>query len=345
MNIKNLVLVLFFIILIIFSCDSNNSVEPEAEEITPIYVTVAGHIESGSYYAEPNIYAEYREKLLDFIAILQDYDIPFNLQIAYPFLKGAKDCETSDMMEETENTNLVDYLAKYCNVEIDAHKGGGWEGEGDDNYADVRYIGGLVTDEITETVGGVIWNSQDQYERFGNGETGELYPFFIWYPEILTLGVHFDHHNSDFSNDDLTSGIWKPKRFDDEFLIHDEDASMVYVGPGMSCTDWFDNQYGDYPPMETSANYIELLAEYLTNDKIPADKMYTVTMSVPQSIIFFEDEHYKLTDQFDAIAQLVEQGKVIYTTYTEVVDIWQNQYNSEPNIFTFDNIDPEDYQK
>ncbi len=332
---------LFSAVLLLF-CQKDNSVEPESSNTTPIYVTVAGHIEDGEYYAVCEKYPEFRQKLLDFADLIKSYGIPFNLQIDYEFFVGANNCETPDMMVKTANTNVIDYLAKHYDFEIDPHKGGGFE-EGQDNYADVRYVGGQVTSLITETAGGIVWNEQAQYERFDSGESGWQYPDFTWYPKILSLGVHFDHHNSDFSNDDLTSGIWKPKGFDDEFLIHDESARMIYVGPGMSCTDWFGNRKNEYPPMDTSADYVELMVNYLEQKKIPEDKMYTVTLSVPQSVIFDKAEHYKLTAQFDQLESLVKKNKVIYVTYTEVVRLWQEKYDSEPNIFTFDQIDDSDY--
>ncbi len=311
--------------------------------ITPIYVTVAGHIEDGEYYAVPEIYPQYRAKLLDFADLIQSYDIPFNLQVDYEFFMGAHNCETAAMKAETENTNVIDYLAKYCNFEIDAHQGGGWE-EGAENYADVRRLGEMVTSKITETAGGVVWNWQPQYERFSNGEQGLQYPDFTWSPEILTLGVHYLHHESDFSKDDLTSGVWKPRGFDDQFLIHDETASMVYIGPGMSCTDWFNGEDGEYPPMETSADYVERMVNALDNQEIPRGKIYTVTFSVPQKVIFNADHHSKLTDQFDRLVDLAAAGKVVYATYTQVLQIWQNAYNSAPHIFTYENLDPEGYQ-
>ena len=213
-------------ILVIISCSKDKSTNPDDSQITPVYVTVAGHIEDGQYYAEPNIYPEYRDKLIAFAELIKSYNIPFNLQIDYEFFMGANNCETEEMMAETGGTNVIDYLAENYDFEIDPHQGGGWE-EGQENYADVRFLGGMVTDHITDTAGGVVWNLQEQYERFDNGESGWQYPDFTWFPQILTLGVHSNHHNGDFSNDDLTSGIWKPQGFDNKFLIHDENASMI----------------------------------------------------------------------------------------------------------------------
>ncbi|MBD3191697.1 MAG: hypothetical protein GF308_13700 [Candidatus Heimdallarchaeota archaeon] len=307
---------------------------------TPVYVTLAGHIEDGEYYSVCKFYPQYRNMLLEFAELLKSYYVPFNLQIDYAFFEGAASCETPAMQEETNGTNTIDYLAKYCNFEIDPHQGGGWEEPGENNYADVRYLGGEVTTEITETAGGVVWDQEEQFTRFNEGESGYLHPEFTWYPEILTMGVHTNHHLGDFSLDDLTAGIWKPKGFGDDFFTHDEEASMVYIGPGGHHSDWFGNREW---PFDSVANYVEVLVDYLEEGKIPRGKMYTVTLAVPQKIIFNETNHVKLTDQLDQLAPLVEEGKVIYEPYSRIVEIWHEEFKAEPNVFTFDEINTSDY--
>jgi hypothetical protein len=313
-------------------------INKKASTITPVYVTIAGHIEDGKYYAECDTYPDFRELLLAFAELIESYEIPFNLQIDYEFFMGSLNCETPAMQEKTNDTNVIDYLAKNYHWEIDPHQGGGWEDE-PENYADVRYLGEQVTAEITDTAGGIVWDEVEQYERFNYGEQGELYPEFTWHPDILTLGVHTNHHKGNFSLDDLTSGVWRPKGFGDDFLTHDESSSMVYVGPGMSCTDWFGNRIDEYPPLNTTAEYVEILVEELENEQIPRGKMYTATIAVPQTIIFNESLHFKLTEQLDRLTTLALEGKVIFETYTGIVEIWKEHYNSQENIFAYDELE------
>jgi hypothetical protein len=303
---------------------------------TPIYVTIAGHVENGDYYSNENVYPNYRKKLLDFADLIRSYNLPFNLQIDYNFFLGALTCETTKMQEITNNTNIIDYLARWYNFEIDPHKDGGWEEE-TQLYADVRYIGGQITSEISENVGGIVWNQEEQFTRLANGEQGELYPDFTWYPEILTLGVHSAHHLGYFSNDDSTSGIWKPKGFGDDFHIHDESASMIYVGPGYTKSSWSEEPDVNQT-IESAIDYIEVLAENLEKGEIKSNKMYTVSFPIPQKIIFNQSLHYLMTERLDRLVDLMNEGKVICETYSRIVEIWQEDYNSEPNIFTVDEL-------
>jgi len=174
----------------------------------PVYVTIAGHIEDEAAYAQCNTYSSYREKLLTFAETFASTGASFNLQIEYEFFLGVTRCETEAMKSETNGCNVIDYLATHYSFEIDPHQEGGVE-EGQDNYADVRFLGGTITDSISENVGGLVWDDPQQFARLAQGESGLIYTDSTWYPEVLTLAVSGDHHYGDFSRDDIASGIWK----------------------------------------------------------------------------------------------------------------------------------------
>ena len=81
-------------LLAIISTTLYISCEPPPVEPTPIYVTVAGHIEDGRYYADCERYPEYRDQLLEFAELIASHGIPFNLQIDYELFQGASRCES-----------------------------------------------------------------------------------------------------------------------------------------------------------------------------------------------------------------------------------------------------------
>ncbi len=313
--------------------DSEQMTVSSEEEVTPVYVVWAGHIENGDHYAVCDIYDRHESGLLEFARFIDSYGLPFNMQIDYKLFEGALNCDG-------EEDNVINTIATEYGFEIDPHKGGGFEDGLEQNYADVRYIGGQITSGITEIVGGIIWNDQGQYLRLNEGEAGVLNPDFVWEPEILTLGVHFKHHNGDFSLDDLTSGIWIPRGFEDQFWEHDEDGTMVYVAPGMQHSNWFDNRQCYF---DSSADYVEVLAEYIGEGRLPAGKMYTNTIAIPQKVIFDPEMYSYVEDQIKQLQPLVDQGKVKYVSYTELVEIWRSEYNSEPNMVLFEEISAKDY--
>lgn len=313
---------------------------PQAEAgPTVVYVTLAGHIEDGVGYGKCDGYPKYRGQLLKFAEGIYARGLPFNMQIERTFFMGANDCETDQLKATTDGLNAIDYLVRRYGFEIDAHREGGWEEEGY-NYADVRYLGGLLTSAMSDVVGGFVWQDGEQIARLNAGETGELYPEFVWDAKILSLAVGTAHHNGNFSQDDTTSGIWQPKGGNDDFLQHDEAEKLIYVGPGLQHSDW--NQKNKCT-FHHGGEYAALLLKYLAEGRIPTGKIYTTTIAIPQSVILKGENLDVLNGMLDQIAPLVAKGEVVFATYSQVVDIWKTKFNSEPNIFTFDQIDPQDY--
>ena len=317
--------------------ESDGDIEPAPGVV---FVTVAGHLEDNPVYASCEAYPSFRNQLLTFADSIASSGIAFNLQIEYEFLSGARNCETTDMQETTDGLNVVDYLATHHGFEIDAHQEGGWE-EGRDNYADVRHLAGLVTPTgVSEVVGGFKWDDPAQIATLATGEEGWLFPDFTWHPEVLTLAVGYEHHLGDFDDDDLTSGVWFPAGGDGEFLTHDADGHLAYVGPGLHHQNWSGGRNCFFA---SALDYIEVLLDYMERGEIESDRIYTVSIPLPQSMMLQRENHATVLERFEELEPLVEAGLVRYATYSEVVEIWREDYGSQPNIFTFDNIDPADY--
>lgn len=313
--------------------DTTNEVEIDSVSIPPIYVTVAGHIEDVPVYANCDAYPDFREKLLLFSETFSQTGAAFNLQIEYEFFLGVSRCETDAMQTSTNGLNIIDYLATHYGFEIDPHQEGGTE-EGADNYADIRYLGGTLTSNISENVGGLVWNNPPQFKALNRGEAGWIYPDYTWHPEVLTLAVSRDHHQGDFSKDDIASGIWIPKGPNKNFWVHDSGGQMVYIGPGEH-EDW-----GRDSEFLSTPEFVQALSDQLAQGTLDRNKIYTVTLPVPQRIIFNADQHEKLLALLDQLAPLIESGQARYVTYSQVVEIWRTEYGAEPNIFFREGIEP-----
>lgn len=161
--------------------ESMSTPKTEEASLPPVYVTVAVHIEDVPIYTNCDVYPTYRQKLLLFADKIVRTGAAINLQIEYEFFLGASQCETEAMKANTNGQNVIAYLASHHGFEIDPHQEGGWE-EGEDNYADIRFLGEKVTPSISENVGGLVWDDPDQFARLSQGETGRIYPDFIWHP-------------------------------------------------------------------------------------------------------------------------------------------------------------------
>lgn len=200
--------------------------------IPAVYVTVALHIEDTPVYANCQAYPDFRQKLLQFAKTMAPYGAAINLQTDYEFLMGASRCETPTLRAATNGQNVLDYLASRYGYEVDAHQEGGWDIEGQDNYADIRYLAGQLTAATSENVGGLVWDDPAQWATLTQGERGLQYPDFTWTPRALTLAVGARHHLGDFSADDYASGVWRPKGAGQDFWVHDPQGPLVYIGPG-----------------------------------------------------------------------------------------------------------------
>ena len=329
-----MILVICLSALILTACSPVEHPPPaENSTVPPVYVTVAGHIEDTPIYTDCKAYPGFREKLLSFAETISKTGAAVNLQIDYEFLVGVSQCETDAMRENTDGQNVIEYLLEHYGFEIDPHQEGGWE-EGRDNYADIRYLGGDLTPSISDNVGGLVWDSPQQFGRLSTGETGRIYTDFTWHPEILTLAVSHQHHQGDFSRDDVASGIWMPKGANDNFWAHDPEGHMAYVGPGEH-TNWNDDR-----PYQTTPEFVNKLAEHLEDGLIDRDRMYTASIAVPQSVIFDAGEHQKLLDLLEQLEPLMESGQARYVTYSQAVDIWRTEYGSQPGIFFQEGVQP-----
>ena len=306
---------------------------------TPVYVTLVGHIEDTKSYADCKVYTEKRKALLSFAQLVSGYGLAFNLQVSYEWLIGTRDCESDTLKANTNGLNLLDYLAATYGVEVDAHKEGAYENASEmaDNYADVRDLGGQVTTAISETVGGIQWNNATQWQQLNAGWAGWINPGFVWKPEVLTLGVHTDHHNGKFDEDDLTSGVWIPKGGDGEFYTHDAAGRMVYVGPGHQHSNW--NNKPCKFPFESGVSYLKAVATLLQQGKLPTGKLYTTSIAVPQSQMLTSANHAVVSALLDPLKPLLADGRAVSKTYSAIAAIWKTQYQSNPNILRISDVD------
>lgn len=316
--------------------ETTTEIQPETLPKSKIYLTIMGHIENSKIYTDCLAYPNFRQKLLNFAKVLNNSGYTMNLQISYEFFEGTLNCETTEMKLDTKGTNIIDFLANEYNFEIDAHHEGGWDWDGDENYADTKYIGNLLTSEISEVVGGVVWDNREQFTQLTKGEPGKKYPNFIWQPKIITAAVNHIHHLGNFSKDDPNSGVWIPAGIDEKFTSHDSKGKLIYVGSGphTGC----DEKKG--AAFEDRMDYPKVLLNYI-NQGIISNQLLTVTIPLPQNIIFGDIQ--EIEDLIKELAQFKENTQVKIVTYSEVVEDWQKDYNSEPQIFFFEDIEKKDY--
>jgi hypothetical protein len=311
--------------------------------LTPIYVTLVGHVEDHeSLWICPQ-WTQTRDGLLSWANVLEPYTTTFNLQIDYPFMAAMNDCELPEMRAETGGMNVLKYLESEYGWEFDPHQEGGYEGvdETPDDYADIHWILSRLVDHPTDTVGGFIWNDQDQLDQYESGYTTSRIHSNTWTPDLLTMAVHYDHHLSDFSQDNNTSGMWHPSGSTEEaFNTHDASRRLPYIGTGLQHSNWSGSGRCDF---HHSIEYAGAVSNMIERGDLASDQIYTATMAFPSSVMLNEEKYERAIEILEDGQALVNEGRIQIASYTDVHAIWQSEYDSEPNILSYDQIDPEEY--
>jgi hypothetical protein len=76
---------------------------------------------------------------------------------------------------------------------------------------------------------------------------------------------------------------------------------------------------------------------------LASDQIYTATMAFPSSVMLNEEKDQRAIEILEDGQALVNEGRIQIASYTEVRSIWQIEYDAEPSILSYDQIDPEEY--
>lgn len=161
----------------------------------------------------------------------------------------------------------------------------------------------------------------------------------IWKPEILSLAVGQAHHNGNFEDDDMSSGLWRPSGAGEDFYVA-SDSGVPYVGPGLQHADWS----GKCPDgFRGPADYGKALLSLVDDGSLPAG-LYTAGLAIPQSAIKADptapNSRFQQALAFiDAVNALQKNdSRVIWSTYNQVVATWQDNFDAAPQRAGYEQI-------
>ena len=283
--------------------------------VPPIYVSIVSHNEEPSPNGYPDFTVDtaafwrHRTAVLAFAEMLHQEGVKYNYQSDWNFLLAATLFDTGTT--STNGKNFLKYLEEDLGFEVDPHAH-----ETQYNYADVAYLmHQLLGHEPSHTVGGYLAcppeNSQIEY--FRDTLYGWHYPY-AWKAEIL-WGGSFPGHVGDDSL--WTSGIWKPKD-NAHYLVHDEYAPLPEVG-GYART-W--------------QGLWDLLEKQENGELVPG-RMYTATLFLEQSMMLDSAFIDTFRNRIRALSAYTDSGRIVWVTLQEAVQIWQTQYDSRPNLYSY----------
>ncbi|MCK4342304.1 MAG: hypothetical protein KAY37_11345 [Phycisphaerae bacterium] len=282
---------------------------PGAQADEPIYVSIVMHNEeplSGLYpdfVNDPPAFWQHRDALVQFVNMLFDHGVMFNYESDWNFLQAAQMYDNGT--PSTNGKNIVRYIKEDLGFEVDPHAH-----ESQYNYADVAYLIQGLGVTPSHTVGGfrAFPPEVSKLEYLWQPLTSTLNPAFTWEPQILWGGATMLHQNEQSL---WISGVWKPKdRYN--FLIHDEAAPLPYIGG-----------YG------RGWDKLHDLLQMQQSGELEEGRIYTCTVFAPQNRIVTPGYTPQFAQQIQAHDAA---GDIQWVGLAEVINIWQTQYNSQPNI-------------
>lgn len=304
-----LVFVLIGIGIYYFATRNSEPTEPITKPV--IYATIVSHNEDLSprfdYLDTEEGYLKARDVLLKMAEIVKANDASWSYDPEWRFLEAALKYEKGDVLKNTNNKNLLRYFHEDLGFEIapHSHEANGY------SYADVVYlITQLGVEPANVASGFIAFPTEDaNWERFRTPRLGTKYNY-SWTAEAI-WGAASENHVGD---ERPKSGLWKPKSAN-EFFVNDPNANLITIG---SC---------GYVAIET------LVDALFISKTAPGDKLYNVG-------IFFADDFLLEPEKFSFYQQRIEKmneyakkGYIQWVTLDELVNIWENEYDSEPNMF------------
>lgn len=335
--------VLLLVTVLFAACQQNRGVNSTEEvEKPPVYVSIHSHNEWtwGPIVGTRQRYVQYRANLVERLHLIKAYGAKFNWQSDYTVLEAMIAQEDDSLMALTSGKNILEYMDD-LGFSIDPHCH-----LIDYNYADIAHLMRQLNVTPSGVIGGVrIWKCGSAYLDFldfidwhdeiglqADGLIhGAVFPQATWRPTILAgaaMGGHWF--------DESSSGVWRPGR-GSGFREHQAASDIVFVGQGYShdqCN-LGATQASGAKIFANEGSYVLELAEMIAQGEVPADQIYTASIHVRDCETVTDNGNHVnvnagLRTLLNRLQPLVDEGRVVYTTYQDVVDIWQEQYSGRP---------------
>ncbi len=329
-----------------------------AQTITPLYVNFFTHNEERDYctgkttdvycyfppattgqqpcgYQDQTVFLRLRGLLKELADTIRTKGAKWNWESDWVFLAGVRSFDKGDAT--TNSKNIVKWLAESNSsaIEIDPHAH-----ESSYNYADVAYMLDSLGGNPSKVVGGFTWNftqgnnaSAYTWMDFNNGIKGWQYPNFTWKPDILwgAAGYNRRKGQTDHTYDVETPGVWRPKDTSETgFKTHDPSKRLVFLGNG------YGKANDSSKTAEQIAAEIIAFADSLQQGiKPPAGRLYSYSIDLHQKYWACPGYAARTARVIDLLKPYVQQGRIIWATNTEKVNVWKTQYKEQPNLYPY----------
>lgn len=294
-----------------------------------LYMYVVSHNEDNIGYNNGSAglisYLNNRNALVDICLMLHAKNAKYNYGADYVALQAISNYDTGNVVLNTNNKNLVEWMKEDMGVECDPHSH-----ENAYNYADIHYLMSQLNITPSNTISGYLFDQPQNgnyWDSYQNGIAGDSFPTHTWYPELL-WGAGSPGH----INDPSFFGVFKPNSMSD-FFTHNDINNLIAVGTGCSLV-----------LEDTTINYytgiINEALSAIQNGTLPVSGIYT------QEIFFSEGKVSKpwflplLSDLIDSVNVHVAEGTIEWKNISEIASYWKTSYDSVPFAYgcSFNNL-------
>lgn len=256
-------------------------------------------------------YVRLRTQLLAMAELMERHGLRWVLQPDYKYLEAALLYEDAATTMDTGGLNLFVYLRDVRGVVVDphSHENGGY------SYPDVAHLLERLGVGGSTVIGGHIWDPSltqfQEWDRFRAPVAGMHYPEASWRGDIL-IGAGTPGH----VNDPLASGVWRP-RDRDHFFEDDPSGNIVALGA------WENGVAG----------VRDLVARH-ADGTVPPDQLLTASWNLQPMMLTAPGGLDAIeADVLVPIEALRDEGSIVVTDFTTLVEIWRRDYGARPTLY------------
>ncbi len=286
-------------------------------QTTPLKLYWVSHNEDiAAYYNNQNNYMNARNGLVNFVNMVDAKNASYNHGSDHVFPRAVVRWDSGAVMNNTNNKNIMRWMVEDMGVECDPHAH-----ETTYNYADVAYLFTQCGVTPTNTMSGFLYNQTQNghdWTDYQNGVSGDSFPFFTWYPQIL-WGAATPMHVAD----PLDFGAWKPQDTAN-FFVHTPANTLTLCGTGCKIK------------VESTSTVSGILAQIratinaIQNGTLPAGHLY-------QQEIFFGEGSVNqpwflpmVTEITDSINLWIASGQAEWRSISQIIGDWNTVYGAQP---------------
>lgn len=286
-----------------------------------LYITLISHNEDNiGYNNSSTLYYNNRNKLVTICNTLQTKGAKYNYGGDWVALEAIADLDTGSVLSSTNGKNILRWMVEDKGFECDPHSH-----ESTRNYADVHYLMSQLGITPTNTMSGYLYDTLQgghAWEDYQNGVTGIYFPSHTWQPQVL-WGAATPQH----THDPHFFGAFKPGGLD-SFFEHTPSNNLTAIGTGCQI------KLESTTTIGAIDSLIDNIVADIQSGNLPSNGFYT------QEIFFSEgkvNQSWFMTlfnKVIDSVNVHVGNGTVEWKSLSEIHNLWQTTYNSEP--FAYD---------